>query len=69
MQKVIIVVMIKNEGKMTINNVVSFLSTLRALKLQHMKKGLSYLSKLGNIRCLKKKKKKISSITATTARR
>lgn len=34
---------------MTINNVVSFLSTSRALKLQHVKKGLSYLSELGNV--------------------
>jgi len=52
---------------MTINNVLSFLSTSRPLKLQHIRKGLFYLSELGNIRCLNKKK--ISSVTAITARR
>lgn len=51
---------------MTTNNVVSFLSTPRALKLQHEKKGLSYISELCMIRCLNKKKK-ISSVTALRA--
>lgn len=67
-KKVITVIMIKNEGKMAVNNVVSFLSTSRVLELQYVK-GLFYLSELGNIRCLNVEKKKISSVTAVTARR
>lgn len=60
--------MIKNEGEMAVNNVVPFLSTSRVLELQHVK-GLFYLSELGSTRGLNVEKKKISSVTAVTARR
>lgn len=57
-----------NEGEMTVNSVVSFLTTSRLLEFQYMK-GLLYLSELGKTRCLNVEKKKISSVTGRNSKK